>query len=47
VIDERSSIVEGDSVRLPDGTDAEVVEIYDDEHGREDGVAATLVVDVE
>lgn len=46
VSDERSSIGEGDSVTLPDGMDAEVVEVYDDEHGREGGVRATLVVDV-
>ena len=37
---------EGATVTLPDGNDAEVVEIYDDEHGREGGVEATLVVDV-
>ena len=45
VSDERSSIAEGDSVTMPDGRDAEVVEVYDDEHGREGGVVATLVVD--
>jgi hypothetical protein len=32
-------------VALPDGTEVEVVEVYDDEDGREGGVAATLVVD--
>lgn len=43
---DRAGITEGDTVRLPDGTDATVVEAYDDEeHGREGGVEATLVVD--
>jgi hypothetical protein len=45
VSEERSSIGEGDSVTLPNGTDADVVEVYDDEHGSEGGVIATLVVD--
>lgn len=45
VTDERDSIGEGDVVALPDGTEVEVVEVYDDEHGREGDVAATLVVD--
>jgi hypothetical protein len=36
----------GDSVRLPDGQMAPVVDIYDgEEHGRERGVQATPVVD--
>ena len=43
---DRAGIAEGDTVKLPDGTDAVVVEVYDDEeHGREGGVEATLVVD--
>lgn len=37
---------EGATVRLPDGTAGDVVEVYDDEDGQEGGVAATLVVDV-
>jgi len=45
VTDERESISEGDPVALPDGTEIEVVEVYDDEDGREGDVAATLVVD--
>jgi hypothetical protein len=46
VADERDSITDGDTVALPDGRGVEVVEVYDDEeHGREGGVAATLVVD--
>jgi len=40
------SVEIGDAVRLPDGEMAPVVEVYDDEeHGREGGVQATLVVD--
>jgi hypothetical protein len=43
---DRPSIVEGDTVRLPDGTEGTVVEVYDDdEHGKEGGVVATLVVE--
>lgn len=45
VTDERDSIGDGDVVALPDGTEVEVVEVYDDEDGREGDVAATLVVD--
>ena len=47
VSDERPSIAEGDSVTLSDGAAADVVEVYDDEHGQEGGVVATLVLDVE
>ncbi len=42
---DRSSIAEGDSVTLPDGTQGRVVEVYDDENGQEGGVVATLVVE--
>ena len=35
----------GDEIELPDGRLAPVVDIYDDEHGQEGGVRATLVVD--
>jgi hypothetical protein len=45
VSDERATIGEGESVALPDGRHVEVVEVYDDEDGREGGVTATLVVD--
>ena len=45
VEDERIAIGDGESVAMPDGKSVEVVEVYDDEHGREGGVAATLVVD--
>ena len=39
--------VEDGMVPLPDGGEAQVLEIYDDEHGQEGGVEATLVVDVD
>jgi hypothetical protein len=46
VADERDSIADGDDVALPDGRLVAVVEVYDDEeHGRDGGVTATLVVD--
>jgi hypothetical protein len=46
VVDGPDGVTEGESVNLPDGRPVEVVEIYDDEeHGREGGVTATLVVD--
>jgi hypothetical protein len=38
---------EGESVRLPDGRETEVIEVYDDEFGRDGDVQATLVVDDE
>jgi hypothetical protein len=41
------TISEGDTVRLPDGRAVEVLEVYDDEFGREGGVQATVVVDDE
>jgi len=34
-------------IRLPDGRAVEVLEVYDDEFGREGGVQATVVVDDE
>jgi hypothetical protein len=39
------NVSEGDTVQMPDGETVPVVEVYDDEHGREGGVEATLVVD--
>jgi hypothetical protein len=46
VTDARVSISDGDTVALPDGRNVAVVEVYDDEeHGKDGGVAATLVVD--
>ena len=41
------TVTEGETVDLPDGTSAEVLEVYDDEHGREGDVEATLVVDLD
>jgi hypothetical protein len=41
------TISEGELVRLPDGRAVEVLEVYDDEFGREGGVQATVVVDDE
>lgn len=43
--DDRASIVENELVTIPDGVEVPVVEIYDDEYGREGDVVATLVVD--
>ena len=40
-------VTEGDHVRMPDGRDVEVVDVYDDEYGQEGGVQATLAVDDE
>jgi len=45
ITDARPAIGEDEEVTLPDGTTGLVVEVYDDEDGREGGVAATLVVD--
>jgi hypothetical protein len=46
VTDERDAIRDGDAVALPDGRSVPVVEVYDDyEHGKDGGVAGTLVVD--
>ena len=45
VADDRPEVAEDDTVALPDGASATVIEVYDDEHGREGGVVATLVVD--
>lgn len=38
-------VVQGETVYLPDSGPATVVEVYDDEPGREGGVQATLVVE--
>lgn len=40
-----TDVAVGDTVQTPDGLPVEVVEVYDDEFGKEGGVAATLVVD--
>jgi hypothetical protein len=39
------SVTEGDTVDLPDGSQATVLEVYDDEDGQEGDVLATVVVD--
>ena len=35
----------GETVSLPEGGTGTVVDVYDDEHGREGGVEATLAVE--
>ena len=45
VEDDRDGLTEGDEILLPDGATAEIVEIYDDEDGREGDVESTLVVE--
>ena len=47
VTDDRTTIELGDRMTLPDGTTAPVVDVYDDEFGKEAGVEATLAVDDE
>ena len=41
----RAEIGDGDEVQTLDGRMLTVVEVYDDEDGREGGVTATLVID--
>lgn len=43
--DSRPVIQLGDRVRLPNGTSGIVVDIYDDEYGKEGNVQATLAVE--
>ena len=43
--DPRPTIKEGEQVQLPDGSYGTVVDIYDDEYGKEGGVEATLAVE--
>lgn len=45
VTDSRDALSENDEVAMPDGSSAIVIEVYDDEGGREGGVRATLVVE--
>jgi hypothetical protein len=45
VEDDRAAIDVGEPVAMPDRREVEVVDVYDDEYGREGDVAATLVVD--
>jgi hypothetical protein len=46
VADAREALAEDDDIDLPDGSPATVLEVYDEEDGREGGVRATVVVDV-
>jgi hypothetical protein len=45
VEDVQQQVGEGETIALPDGSGGVVVEVYDDEHGTEGGVVATLVID--
>lgn len=45
ITDSRPVIQLGEHVRLPDGSTGSVVDIYDDEDGKEGGVQATLAVE--
>jgi hypothetical protein len=38
------TVAKGETIYLPDGGPATVVEVYDDEQAKRDGVSATLVV---
>lgn len=42
---EQPAVGEDSVVALPNGQQGTVVEVYDDENGREGGVVATLVVE--
>ena len=44
IIESDQPLGEGDTVAF-EGTEREIVEVYDDEDGQEGGVAATLVLD--
>ena len=41
-----ASVQVGETVYVPGGQGVEVLDVYDDEHGQEGGVQATLVVDL-
>ncbi|MBE0684183.1 MAG: hypothetical protein IH589_19945 [Anaerolineales bacterium] len=45
ISDSRPSIQLGERVQLPDGSSGTVVDIYDDEYGKDGGVQATLAVE--
>lgn len=47
VEDDRLEIGEDETVQTPGGALATVLEVYDDEYGREGDVVATLVVDAD
>jgi len=42
-----TQVAEDATISLEDGREVPIVEIYDDEEGREGGVAATLVLEIE
>ncbi|HEU5278067.1 MAG TPA: hypothetical protein VFU26_04085 [Gaiellaceae bacterium] len=42
-----ATITEGETISMSDGRSVEVIEVYDDEYGRDGDVEATLVVDVD
>jgi hypothetical protein len=44
---EHADVREDGDITLPDGRTSTVLEIYDDEDGREGGVDGTVVVDVD
>jgi len=45
ISDARPEIELGECVRLPDGSGGTVVDVYDDEYGKEGNVEATLAVE--
>jgi hypothetical protein len=45
IVSDPREVAENDDINLPDGSVATILEVYDDEDGREGGVRATVVVD--
>ncbi|HEX2697652.1 MAG TPA: hypothetical protein VHM28_08080 [Anaerolineales bacterium] len=46
IIDDSRTLIQlGERVQLPDGSTGTVVDVYDDEYGKEGNVQATLVVE--
>jgi len=46
IIDDSRAVIQlGDRVKLPDGRSGTVVDVYDDEYGKEGNVQATLAVE--
>jgi hypothetical protein len=45
IVSDPREVAEDDDMNLPDGSVATILEVYDDEDGREGGVRATVVVD--
>jgi hypothetical protein len=46
IVSDQREVAENDDITLPDCSVATILEVYDDEDGREGGVRATVVVDV-